>query len=278
MAIAVLARRFSTNEQFQRTVLEWFDHHQQVRYTAFAELDVSKHAQDARQLFAEFARPYFTRVDAGDDVEAVLSKRADELWPDLATLSRVDTKVAEHLITVAFESNPRSLGWTVDLESDIDLGPGRLVVSGPAAYERWDQLRGEAEFRLSVVPPLIALIVVLRHWLTGPIVAVSTIPIVVLLALGLQKGRLAQEQLRAAIEAKVIESLALAKLTTDENLFVVESQDAMEASVMGLPASPGLTGDKAPSAPGESHPSSERPKPPASPARASEAPTEASAD
>jgi hypothetical protein len=47
-------------------------------------------------------------------------------------------------------------GAIEDLRHDLTLLPDRLVGKEPEIYERWDRLRAEAEFRISVALPLLA--------------------------------------------------------------------------------------------------------------------------
>lgn len=107
-----------------------------------------------------------------------------------------------------------SAGWITDLEHDLKLAPARLAVSAPSAYDRWDRLVGEAEFRLAVAPPLVAIntLAYIKGWIDVFDILLLLIPIVTLLALGLINLQRAREQLEVAIDAGVVESVALGKL------------------------------------------------------------------
>ena len=106
-------------------------------------------------------------------------------------------------------------GTIEELRHDLLLLPARLVGKEPEIYERWDRLRAEAEFRISVALPLLALALVL---------AIRLHPVFVLLILlsgylvqeGLAKSRAATSQLAESLRAGRVSSPVLDRVRTGE--------------------------------------------------------------
>ena len=100
-----------------------------------------------------------------------------------------------------------------NLEEDYSYAPERLVIASTAAYDRWDRLQAEADFRSAVVPPLVGLAAVLWFTDAHPAVPWALVAFcVVLLRMSSSLGTEARQQLLTLIMADVIESKTLAKI------------------------------------------------------------------
>jgi len=151
----------------------------------------------------------------------VLAER-EEKEPDRAS-SFQDER--ERIIRI-FEQNRSQLGSMLrdliviegaieELREDLVLIPARLVGKEPEVYERWDRLRAEAEFRLSVALPLFALVLILATRL-HPSLALLVLPCGYLVYEGLEKSRVATAQLAESLRAGRVNSPALERLDTGE--------------------------------------------------------------
>lgn len=218
MAVRLLARRFRRDELFREAVIDAFP--RSVVQSLVEEFqrtnlgDVSKwYRQEARVTAAKY------QVDPQAGPADRQSDALDELWSRLVAVASWNKEAAEFLFATAIEGSPPSLASIVDLEHDLRMAPARLAVSAPPAYERWDRLSGEAEFRLALVPPLIGLLslALLKDWISPPLGAGLLAFVVTLFVLGLLNARRAHEQLEVAIEARVIESSAFDELSTMAN-------------------------------------------------------------
>lgn len=138
-----------------------------------------------------------------------------------------ETKITNQLSDLIEESDFPAIESIVDSTIDVDLHaqdvvselqlvPERLVGDKPATYERWDRLNAEGEFREAVVPPLVAIIIVLfsRGALTWPSGLLLLIPAVVILIQGMIRLAEANGQLIQTLEADVISSTSLKRLAT----------------------------------------------------------------
>jgi hypothetical protein len=225
MAVTVLARRFSTNTGFRRRVVESFEYN--LKTAVLEGPEVRWIGGISKALQEEFQTLQSDQSESG--LEAARRAVEIDLWPKLTDIAEFDRRLAKHIVSTAYQFSPRSLGWTLDLENDLRLAPAQLAVSAPPAYDRWDRLEGEAEFRFAVVPPM-AMLVALgweRGWLHPLLSILLLIPLAVLLLLGTQNAQRAREQLVAAIEARVIDSDAFKKLIA-EDLF--PNMDGVEAT------------------------------------------------
>ncbi len=105
-----------------------------------------------------------------------------------------------------------------DIVAETRLVPERIVGERQATYERWDRLKAEAEFRLALAPPLIAVAAVLiaRQALTWPYgLLCMVIPLVIFLQ-GVSKEFQAAAQLIQLLEASVVRAAPIERLTTTD--------------------------------------------------------------
>ena len=102
-----------------------------------------------------------------------------------------------------------------DLVQELRLVPEKLVGDRPAAFERWDRLDAEGEFRLAIVPPLWGLLVatIIRGLLPLPVVLILSAVVLVILWQGIQKGDEAYAQLIQSIEAGFPSSPAISRIS-----------------------------------------------------------------
>jgi hypothetical protein len=105
-----------------------------------------------------------------------------------------------------------------EILGELELVPERLVGDSPPRYERWDRLRGEAEFRQAVVPPLGAIIWALlaRGVFNWPFALLLMVPPLLILLQGINKEKEAYSQLIQAFEADVIRADVTDRLTTTQ--------------------------------------------------------------
>src|SRR6185312_12862537 len=91
-----------------------------------------------------------------------------------------------------------------DIHRNLRHTAGQLCVASPLQYQEYDRLRAEAEFRVAVVPPLIALSVVAPFLWTGPAVLLSVLGGMVLLRQAKVQARAANDLLATAAYATQI--------------------------------------------------------------------------
>lgn len=224
MAIAVLTRRFSTNTAFRRSVVNSFEYN--LKTALLEGPDLRWIGGVPRGLHEEYLTLQADQSEAG--LEAAQKAVEIDLWPKLVEIAEFDRQLAKHLVSTAYQFSPRSLGWTLDLENELRLAPARLAVLAPPAYDRWDRLEGEAEFRFAVVPPLASLLIFgwQRSWMHPMLCLLLLAPLAVLLFLGTQNAERAQEQLVAAVEAEVISSESFKRLISEELYPTVDRAEA----------------------------------------------------
>jgi hypothetical protein len=124
------------------------------------------------------------------------------------------------------EQNRYYLGWLLrelinvegtieELRQDLPLIPARIVGKEPEIYERWDRFKAEAEFRISIALPLLALTVILAMRL-HPTFALLILPCGYLIHDGLEKTRAAITQLAESLRAGRADSPVLERLKSGE--------------------------------------------------------------
>jgi hypothetical protein len=152
---------------------------------------------------------------------------SEELEISTGTNAEVDPRVKE-TVTWA-EENDQKLGLLlqmliraeehlISLRDDLRRVPARLVGKEQEIYERWDRLRAESEFRLSIALPLLILSIVLAVRFS-PISLLLVIPTIYLLREGLESLTAADIQLAESIRAERITSPPLARLESGEPLW-----------------------------------------------------------
>lgn len=136
------------------------------------------------------------------------------------------------------ELNRDQLGWVLreaivvegtieELRQDLLLLPARLVGKESEIYERWDRLRAESEFRISVALPLLALALVLATRLHS-IFALLILPCGYLVQEGLGKSRAATSQLAESLRAGRVSSPVLERVKTGEPQWRYQSRAATQ--------------------------------------------------
>jgi hypothetical protein len=194
-------------------------------------------SKDFRNAIAGYLTPAkladYVRLIQADDQLGLSPRREDSLRdinPDMIEKSSLEDHSAfndaYHRIIAAAEVNEAQLRdlleWVIDtmamaksLEEDLPLIPARLVGKEPEIYERWDRLQAEAEFRFSIVPPLLALILLLANRL-GFSYLLAILPCLYLQYEGFRKQREATAQLAESLRAGRAPSPVLDRLRTGE--------------------------------------------------------------
>jgi hypothetical protein len=150
------------------------------------------------------------RLENPQGVNAEADPRVKELvaWAEendqkLGVLLQLVIRIEEHLVS---------------LRDDLHRVPARLVGKEQEIYERWDRLRAESEFRLSIAPPLLMLSIVLGGHLS-PISLLLIIPTAYLVHEGIESRTAADIQLAESIRVERITSPPLARLKSGEPLW-----------------------------------------------------------
>ena len=123
-------------------------------------------------------------------------------------------------------------GTIEELRQDLLLLPARLVGKEPEIYERWDRLRAESEFRISVALPLFVLALVLAIRL-HPIFALLVLPSGYLVQEGLAKSRAATSQLAESLRAGRVSSPVLDRVRSGEPQWRYQPRSAIIAPPTG---------------------------------------------
>jgi hypothetical protein len=102
-----------------------------------------------------------------------------------------------------------------DLVQELRLIPEKLVGDRPAAFERWDRLDAEGEFRLAIVPPLWGLLAAaaMRGLVPLPVALLLSVAVLVILWQGFQKSDEAYAQLIQSIEAGFPVSATISRIS-----------------------------------------------------------------
>jgi hypothetical protein len=141
--------------------------------------------------------------------------------------AEVDPRVKETMASA--EVNDQRLGillqvlirteaHLVSLRDDLRRVPARLVGKEQEIYERWDRLRAESEFRLSIALPLLVLSIVLSARLSL-VSLLLIIPTAYLFFEGIECRTAADIQLAETTRAERITSPPLARLKSGEPLW-----------------------------------------------------------
>jgi hypothetical protein len=115
----------------------------------------------------------------------------------------------------------------ISLRDDLPRVPARLVGKEQEIYERWDRLRAESEFRLSIALPLLVLSVVLAVRFS-PISLLLIIPTIYLIYEGIESRTAADIQLAESLRAERITSPPLARLKSGEPLWHLPQRPELE--------------------------------------------------
>jgi len=152
--------------------------------------------------------------------EAVSSEEIEESIPIGRSIARDDplhvlcdiAELSEQDVRRDADLGGPALGLTERLMTDLRLSKLRLLEKSPEVFEEVDRTESEAETRLAVVPPLIALVLVLAFtssafWLVG------ALPVLMLFHQGVQRRQERGDQLIDAVSVGTIEPPELERLS-----------------------------------------------------------------
>jgi hypothetical protein len=139
--------------------------------------------------------------------DPVVSETTEEV---LANAARRDNELRTVLY---FTINLRY--YADSLNENLYLIPARLVGKEQEIYERWDRLRAESEFRLSIAPPLAAMAIILANRL-NPLWLLLIVPSAYLTFQGFAREEAATAQLAESIRAGRVASAVLEDIRTAE--------------------------------------------------------------
>jgi hypothetical protein len=203
----VLVRRYWDHPEFRDAVLQRMD---------------PRTVNDVRRMITS-ALKYPDRPERISSIELPNEEPENSREPN----AEADPRVKE--VIVWAEQNDQKLGHLllslirteehlVSLRDDLRRVPARLVGKEQEIYERWDRLRAESEFRLSIALPLLILSIVLavRSSLVNLLLI---IPITYLFYEGIESQTAADIQLAESMRAERITSPPLARLKSGEPLW-----------------------------------------------------------
>jgi hypothetical protein len=196
----VLVRRYHESQEFRDAVR----HHLDVATLAgiFVNLPRFWSGDLATAKALEAAGKRNASLD-----DPIVSKIADEVFAGAATHYNELRTVLFFSINVRYYANA--------LNQDLRLVPARLVGQEQEIYERWDRLRAESEFRLSIAPPLIAIAAILANRLDS-LWLLLIVPSGYLLFQGFAREDAAAVQLAESIRAGRVASAVLEEVRTGE--------------------------------------------------------------
>jgi hypothetical protein len=116
-----------------------------------------------------------------------------------------------NLPRTAGEGGP-SKGLAERMIADLRLSKLRLLEKAPAVFEEVDRIESEAELRLAVVPPLVAVFTVLA-FRSSPAWLLAAIPMAILFDQGIRLRKNRGDQIVDAISVGTIEAPELERLT-----------------------------------------------------------------
>ena len=105
-----------------------------------------------------------------------------------------------------------SEGLTKRMIADLRLSKLRLLEKAPAVFEEVDRIESEAELRLAIIPPLIAILTVLT-FRSSPLWLLIAVPIAIFFGQGIRLRQNRGDQIIDAISVGTIEPPELERLT-----------------------------------------------------------------
>jgi hypothetical protein len=202
----VLVHRYWDHPEFRGAILQQLspDNSQYIHMV----IDVTLKLSSGRSPMFQDSRVYTPDTAQGANAEVDPGVKETITWVEendqkLGLLLQLLIRTEEHLVS---------------LRDDLRRVPARLVGKEQEIYERWDRLRAESEFRLSIGLPLLILSIVLAVRFS-PLSLLLIIPTTYLLYEGVESRTAADIQLAESIRAERIASPPLARVKSGEPLW-----------------------------------------------------------
>lgn len=188
-----------------------------LRWAGTGDADVSRHGEALATAIAEARERQIEAILRRKSIswqtieESIPLGRAISLDDPMHVLFDIAEVSELKLPRTANEGGP-SKGLTERMIADLRLSKLRLLEKAPAVFEEVDRIESEAELRLAVVPPLVAIFTVLT-WRSSPVWLLAAIPIAVLFDQGIRLRQNRGDQIVDAINVGTIEAPELERLT-----------------------------------------------------------------
>jgi hypothetical protein len=175
----------------------------EARYTDVA-LWLSVDKRNRRRMRSMVARAFLDRYQRSVSFRAQVNARLADPEDD-------DGRLPEWLLEGHLDDLIEQDAHASALLRELQLVPEKLVGDRPAAFDRYDRLSAEGEFRLAAGPPLVAVFVALaaQGALAWWVAVILVAPVVVIAVQGLRREAAAESQLIQSVEAGFPESAEL---------------------------------------------------------------------